>query len=171
MCLKTFRLRQRSFQRDTVRGVSGLSVRASAPSKVTCCVKSQDYPLAPGHLPKGTRCGDSQVFLLTRGHLLKRNATLSLRTIRSYQRTFQRDKVREVLGLSARASLPFSGTCCGDSQDSLFAQGHLSKGYGAGNLSIIRLRKRTFQGDMLRRVSGLSAPARSSFKRSWRGKS
>ena len=119
-------------------GVSGLSARARAPSKGTCCGDSQTYPLAPGHLPK-------------------EHAAVSLRVIRSRQRNFRRDIFWAALGLSDRARSSSKGTCCGEFQDYLFARGYLLKGNAAVSLRTIRSRQRAFHRDMLRGVSGLSA--------------
>ena len=82
-------------------GVSGLSAHATVFSKGTCLWESQDYPLARGHLPEGHAIG-------------------SLRTIRLRQRNFQRDMLRGVSGLCARASAPSKVTCCEKSQDNPF---------------------------------------------------
>ena len=59
-------------------------------------MESKDIPLAPTHIPKGRAAG-------------------SLRTIRSRYRTFQRDMMRGVSGLSASAMAPSKGTFCGES--------------------------------------------------------
>ena len=162
--------RKGTFQGDMEGGVSGQSVRAKAPCKGTWCGESQNYPLSPGHLPrghagrvsgpsvrasapfKGTCCGESQANLFARRRLAKGHAGRSLKTSRSRQGTFQREKVRGVSGPSIRAMAPSRGTCCGDSQDSPLARWHLPKGHAGG-------------------VSGPSVRARALSKRTCRGES
>ena len=100
-------LRQHNFQRDLLRRVSGISARGSASFKATCCGESQEYPLAPERLPKEHAAG-------------------ILCLIRPRKAIFQRDMLRSVTGLSARASALSTGSCCGESQEYQSASGHLS---------------------------------------------
>ena len=102
--------------------------------------ESQEYPLAQGHLPKGSAAGN-------------------FRTIRSRGVIFQRDMMRGVTGLSVRASARSKGTCYGKFQSYPLAPAHFLRGHAAGNLRTIRLRGFIFQRDMLREVSGPSARA------------
>ena len=148
----TLRSRQRNFQRDLLRGVSGISVRGSAPFKVTCCGESQEYPLAPGRFSTKHAAG-----------------ILSL--IRP-RKVFQRDMLRSVEGLSARASALSTGSCFGESQEYQSASGRLStlkccgesldkslasallpKGHVAWSFRTIPLREIIFSYDMLREAS------------------
>ena len=72
--------------------------------------------------------------------------------------------VREVSGLSARASVSTKGTCCGDCQQYPLARGHLSKRHGGGSLRAFCSRESAFQRDMLREVSLLSFRSRAPSK-------
>ena len=99
--------RQRNLQRDLLRRVSGISARGSVSFKATCCGESQEYPLAPERLPKEHAAG-----------------ILSL--IRPRKVIFQRDMLRSVTGLSARASALSTGSCFREPQEYQSASGHLS---------------------------------------------
>ena len=81
-----------TFQRDMVRGVSGLSVRTRAPYKRTKCVKSQDFPFARGHFPKG-------------------HDAVCLRSIRSRKSSFEKDAVRGLSVSTVVDRAPFCLIC------------------------------------------------------------
>ena len=74
-------------------------------------------------------------------------AAVSLRTI---QRTFQKDKLRLVTWLSARASATSKGICFVESREFPFAAAHLSRQHAAGSLRNTRSRQGAFQRNMLR---------------------
>ena len=84
-------------QGDMLRGVSGKSVRARAPSFETCRGESLDYPFAHGHLQWG-------------------HAEVILRTIHSRKGTFQGNIPRGISEPSIRAKVHSKGICFEESQ-------------------------------------------------------
>ena len=137
-----------------LRRVSELSARARSFSEGKCCGESQEYPLAPVHLPrahtagglrkiarakpsfKGAWCGQSQGCPFTREHLQEGYPTRIPKTIRSRCGTYQRDLFWGDLGLSDRARSWSIGPCYGDCQDSRFARGHSPNGDSAVTLRL-----------------------------------
>ena len=186
MCLRTIRTRQCTFQRDVLLGVSGQSARARSSSKGACCGESEDYPYLLAHLPRGhaawglrsicsrqgtsqwTNAAESQHYPLAQGRLPKRFAAGRLRAIRSREVILRSGFLRLVLGLF---SAPFKRTSYGWSHGYLLAPAQLPRGSASWSLGNFRSRQRTFQGDMLRRVSGIPARARALFNETCCGNS
>ena len=121
-----------------LRLIRVLSALASAPSKGTCCGGSQDLTLVRDHFPKG-------------------HGALSLSAIRSCVSTFQRDLLRAVSGLSARAKGSSKATYFGECQDYPFVREHFPKGHVAVSLRNTLSREVIFQSDTLRCVLKHSA--------------
>ena len=150
-----------------MRSLRFLAVRVSAHSTAGSprTIRSREGAFQ-GEMHRGISGQSVRARAPSRGH-----AAESLRTIRSRQGIYQGNILRGVSGPSVRAMAHSKRTCCGESQDYPFVRGHLPMRHGAGSLRTIDSREGTFQGDMLRRVSGPSVNAKTPIEVTFCGES
>ena len=137
-------------------GSSRLSVRSS---KGTRSGESQGFPYARENLPEGLSVGSLGASSFAQGYIPRVYAARNLRTIRSCDVAFQRGLVLGISGLSVRTRAPLWETYCGGPQDHPLARRFRQEGHAAVRLGTIRSRRGTYQRDIVRGVSALSACA------------